>query len=80
MKRQIITVSGGFHNCSPITLHIKGGAMSVGQYKRLEKHMCGVDRCICGWRGFDIVGIDRTLFSEMKLDVSYKRFVKQSYR
>jgi hypothetical protein len=76
MQTQKITLSGGFHNSSPIDLRLKNNELSIGQYKRLDKHMCGVDKCICGWRGFDLVGIDQKVFDEILLDVSYKIWSK----
>ena len=72
MKTQTITLSGGFHNSPNIDLRVKNNALSIGQYKRLDKHMCGIKDCICGWRGFDLSGIDRAAFSEMLLDVNYR--------
>ena len=74
MKTQKITLSGGFHNSRPINLRVKDGALSVGQYKRLDKHMCGVDKCICGWRGYDLMGIDQKVFDEILLNVSWAYF------
>jgi hypothetical protein len=75
-----ITLSGGFHNAAPIVLRVKDDALSLGQYKRLNKHMCGVDRCICGWRGFDLEGIDRTTFSDMLMNVSYESTQRKTWR
>ena len=72
MKTQKITLSGGFHNAAQIDLRVKDGALSLGQYKRLSNHMCGINGCVCGWRGFDLEGMDRTTFNEMLLDVAYK--------
>jgi hypothetical protein len=75
-----ITLSGGFHNASRITLHVKDEKMSEGQYKRLDKHMCGVDHCICGWRGYDLEGIDRATFSDMLMNVSYESMQRKTWR
>ena len=72
MKTQKITLSGGFHNSRPINLRVKDGALSVGQYKRLDNHMCGIKKCVCGWRGFDFQGIDPAVFFEMLVNVNYK--------
>jgi hypothetical protein len=72
MQTQKITLSGGFHNSRPIDLRLKTNELSVGQYKRLDNHMCGVDKCICGWRGFDLQGIDPAVFFEMLVNVNYK--------
>lgn len=77
---QKIVLSGGFHNAPRITLHVKDGALSVGQYKRLNKHMCGVDRCICGWRGYDLEGMDRAIFSEMIMDASCQSMQRKTWR
>lgn len=75
-----ITLSGGFHNARRITLHVKDEKMSEGQYKRLDKHMCGVDRCICGWRGYDLEGIDKALFSEMLMNANYESMQRKTWR
>lgn len=72
-----ITLSGGFHNVAPITLHVGfTGALSIGQYKRLKAHMCTYQGCQCGWRGFELSGVDRATFHEMLLDVSYRESIK----
>lgn len=76
MKTKKITLSGGFHNAAKINLLVKNNALSEGQYKRLRKHMCGVNKCICGWRGYDLNGIDQTIFSEMLVDASYKMYLR----
>jgi hypothetical protein len=75
-----ITLSGGFHNARRITLHVKDDTLSEGQYKRLDKHMCGVDRCICGWRGYDLEGIDRSTFREMVMDVTIQSMQRKTWR
>lgn len=72
MTTKTITLSGGFHNASPITARIKDGAMSAGQYKRLDKHMCGVDKCICGWRGYDLEGdMTKAELGAILMDTAY---------
>jgi hypothetical protein len=76
MKTQKITLSGGFHNVRRIDLRIKNGELSEGQYKRLGNHMCGIKKCICGWRGYELEGINRTVFYEMLVEVGYKSFCK----
>tara|TARA_R110000868_G_scaffold189775_3_gene433331 strand:+ start:1921 stop:2151 length:231 start_codon:yes stop_codon:yes gene_type:complete len=76
MQTQKITLSGGFHNSSDINLRLKNNELSEGQYKRLNKHMCGVQKCICGWRGYELDGIDRAIFGEMLENVSYKIWSK----
>lgn len=72
MNTQKITLGGGFHNAPDIDLRVKNNALSTGQYKRLDKHMCGVPKCICGWRGFELSGIDRAAFGEMLLNANYR--------
>jgi hypothetical protein len=67
MNTQKIILSGGFHNAPDINLRVKNGKLSIGQLDRLDRHMCGIKDCICGWRGFDLHGIDRAAFSEMLL-------------
>ena len=76
MKIQKITLSGGFHNAAPIDLQLKNNELSIGQYKRLNRHMCGVNECICGWRGYDLIGIEEKIFDEILLDVAYKIYLK----
>lgn len=78
MKTQKITLSGGFHNVSDIEIRVKNGALSIGQLNRLDKHMCGVPKCICGWRGFELSGTDRAAFGEMLLDVE-RRVERKSW-
>lgn len=66
------TVSGGFHNAREITLRIKDEKISVGQYKRLTNHMCGIKNCICGpHHGWDIDGMQHGAFFEMLEEASY---------
>jgi len=72
MKMKTITLSGGFHGAADIDLRVKNGVLSAGQYKRLNNHMCGIKDCVCGWRGFDLTGIDRAAFRAMLDDVNYK--------
>ena len=67
-----ITISGGFHNAAPLTLRLTGESISQGQYKRLDRHMCGIKGCICGWRGFDVAGIDRNVFLRMLEEAAYE--------
>ena len=73
-----ITLSGGFHGAAPIDLRVKNNTLSAGQYKRLQKHMCGIDKCVCAWRGYDLQGIDRDIFSEMLMAVSYKIYLERT--
>jgi hypothetical protein len=56
----LVTVSGGFHNVGPMRLRIKSGdeCLSIGQYKRLKKHLCGMADCQCETLKHDVSGID----------------------
>ena len=74
-----ITLTGGFHNVAPITIRVKDGEISVGQYKRLSNHMCGIKGCICGWRGYDLSGVSAKRFGEMLDDAGYRAHMA-SYR
>lgn len=71
-----VNLSGGFHNAAQINLRVKDGALSLGQYKRLSNHMCGIKGCVCGWRGYDIEGISKSDFDEMVMNASYKSSMK----
>lgn len=55
-----VTVSGGFHNVGPMRLRIKGGdeCLSIGQYRRLKKHLCGIEECQCDTLKHEVSGID----------------------
>ena len=72
MRTQKITLSGGFHNASDINLRLKNDELSEGQYKRLRNHMCGIKECVCGWRGYELDGIDPSVFLQILLDVEYR--------
>ena len=69
-KTKKITISGGFHNASDITLRVRidphgGIAISPAQFNRAGRHMCGVSGCICGMHhGWVITGSDRAELSE----------------
>jgi len=76
MKTQKITLYGGFHNAAQIDLRIKDGALSLGQYKRLRNHMCGIEGCVCGWRGYEIEGISKYDFDEMVMNAWYESSMK----
>jgi hypothetical protein len=76
MRTQKITLSGGFHNASNINLRVKNEELSINQYKRLRNHMCGIKKCVCGWRGYELDGIDRAIFGDMLVNVSYKIWSK----
>ncbi|WP_289739357.1 hypothetical protein [Paramuribaculum intestinale] len=63
-----LTLTGGFHNCSPIRVRISDDQMTAlkdgesldmilsdNQIKKLERHFCGVSGCTCGsWRRAEI--------------------------
>ena len=69
-----ITISGGFHNRPPITLRLRNDRMSVGQYRRLIRHMCPVHGCICGLRDWDTQGIDWPVFTDMLTTAMINRY------
>jgi hypothetical protein len=71
MKASKVTVEGGFHNVGPISLILKNDKMSAGQYKRLQKHLCPTNGCICGGRGIEITGMSREAFLSAREDASY---------
>jgi hypothetical protein len=71
MKASKVIVEGGFHAVGPISLILKNDKMSVGQYKRLQKHLCPTNGCICGGRGIEIVGMSREVFLGAREDASY---------
>lgn len=82
MKTKNITISGGFHNVNPITLRAQvdtracgGVTLSVGQVKRLRRHMCGIYGCICGMHhGWVIEGSDRGELSEAINEVDVEEY------
>ena len=76
MRTQKITLSGGFHNASNINLRVKNEELSIRQYKRLRNHMCGIKECVCGWRDYDLEGIDPSVFLQILLDVEYRSSCK----
>jgi len=71
MKASKVTVEGGFHAVGPINLILKNNQMSVGQYQRLQKHLCPTNGCICGGRGIKISGMSREVFLSAREDASY---------
>jgi hypothetical protein len=71
MATNKVIVEGGFHNVRPISLILKNNKMSVGQYKRLKKHLCPTNGCICGGRGIEISGMSREAFLDAREDASY---------
>lgn len=64
MNTKKITLSGGFHNCSPINIYLptlvadslKKGEISITDYhvltrsqrQKLDRHFCGIPGCKCG--------------------------------
>jgi hypothetical protein len=66
-----VTISGGFHNSPPMTLHITGGRISPYQYRKIDRHMCGIRGCVCGWRGFDLSGMARDEFLHSVANAQY---------
>ena len=78
------TVSGGFHGASEITLRAKidprgGIKLSAGQAKRLDGHMCGVPKCICGiHHGWLIDGVSKNDLSEAMMDVAADSYLNSS--
>lgn len=63
MKKVKISLWGGFHNVGEIRVMIsekdyecikEGSAnfedvLSLNQYKRVQRHFCGMSDCLCGW-------------------------------
>ncbi len=68
---QTIKISGGFHNAPEITVRAKDGKLSVGQYKKIARHLCGFSGCVCGGANSAVVGIDKSEFWEMMNEASY---------
>ena len=81
LKTKMVTISGGFHNAGVITVRAKidpqGGFMvSEGQAKKISKHMCGVEGCICGMHhGWNIEGSDRGELSEALNETAARTFL-----
>lgn len=76
MLTKKITLSGGFHNVPRIDLRVKNEELSINQHKRLRNHMCGIKECVCGWRNYDLEGIDPSVFLQILLDVEYRSSCK----
>lgn len=75
MTNTVVTIQGGFHNSSPITLRLTDGKMSVGQYKRLENHMCGIKGCICAPRhGWSVEGMSYEAFMQARRNAADECF------
>ncbi len=71
METKTITISGGFHNVPEITVRVKDGKLSVGQYKKIASHLCGISGCVCGGGNADVDGMDKNEFREMMTEASY---------
>lgn len=70
-----VTAEGGFHNSPRFTLLVKDGKLSTWQYKRLNRHFCGIAGCVCGGVGrADIEGMNRRVFIEAVQDASYHAY------
>jgi len=68
-----VIVSGGFHNSDEITILFKNNRLSIGQYKRLERHFCGIDGCVCGAVSrADIEGIPHDIFMNAVENAMYE--------
>lgn len=58
MKTKKITLVGGFHNASPITIRVDESyhpathsiqeVLSESQARKLSRHFCGIKGCTCG--------------------------------
>jgi hypothetical protein len=77
----LVTVSGGFHNVGPMRLRIRGGdeSLSAGQYKRLKKHLCGIEECQCETLKHDVSGIDAKRWEEIlfnSMAMAHKSFYR----
>lgn len=77
-KTTTITVSGGFHNVGEMTVRVAADKLSVGQYKRLSNHLCGVEGCICGGRGAQIEGVPAAAFWDMLSDASAREYLART--
>ena len=69
-----IQIQGGFHNARPITMRLKGPHMSIGQAKRLTKHMCPVKDCICGTRDWWVTGAPEDIVLAAYFDADLKAY------
>ncbi len=84
-KTKTVTISGGYHNASEITIRAKidprgGIIVSEGQAKKISNHMCGVKGCICGMHhGWIVEGLDRGELGEA-LNETDARTHLNSYR
>ena len=63
-----ITIRGGFHNVPEITVMVKNGRLSAGQYKRILAHLCGMSTCCCDKRDATVSGVRHSEFCEMLTD------------
>lgn len=62
MKKIVLTLYGGFHNATPMNVEISASdyerlrdheatladVLSEPQFKRVQRHFCGVEGCVCG--------------------------------
>lgn len=50
MKKVKISLWGGFHNVGEIRVMISDfeDVLSLNQYKRVQRHFCGMSDCLCG--------------------------------
>jgi hypothetical protein len=72
-----VTASGGFHNSGDISVIVKDGKLSVGQYKKLANHFCGIKSCVCGGISrADVSGMPRRDFMDMVEDASYNAYAR----
>lgn len=82
---KLITIGGGFHNSSTITIRAKidtrpcgGIILSAGQVKKIRNHMCGNPDCICGMHhGWEIGGSDKAELSEAFTEVDSAEFSRR---
>ena len=80
----LVTVSGGFHSASEISLRAKvdprgGIKLSDGQAKRLGNHVCGIRGCICGMHhGWLVDGVSKGDLAEAMHDANADRYLNSS--
>ncbi len=73
-----VSVSGGFHNAKTLNLRVKDNKITVSQFKKIRKHMCGVTgcTCVCGAGSWDIDGMNRHEFDEALLAAKINLYYK----
>jgi hypothetical protein len=80
-----VTLSGGFHGASDITIRAKvdtrgGIKLSTGQADRINSHMCGIKGCICGMHhGWLVDGASMSDLSEAMYEAEYNA-INNKYR